>query len=145
MIPEIEAVIEIEAPPARAWRALIEPDLVESWLGALGYFPKLGRVFYMQPDAKKRDAGDIEGATHCQIDVLEPQRRLRFSWYYPETPKTYVTLTLTPIPGGTHVALVHAGWEPFGPDVRPIRDALADGWSGNALPQLKALVESLPA
>jgi uncharacterized protein YndB with AHSA1/START domain len=143
MIEDIEAGIEIAVPPGRVWAVLTGEGLVEEWLGCLQFETRTGHVFYMQPDADKRAAGDTSGATHCQIEGMHAPGRFVFSWYYPETPKTRVEIILTEIPGGgTHVNLRHTGWKQFdATQIRGIRDGLAGGWSGYVLPGLKSVAE----
>jgi uncharacterized protein YndB with AHSA1/START domain len=143
MIEDIALTIDIDAPVERVWEALSGEGLVEQWLGCLGYRAEIGHVFYMQPDAAKRSAGDVSGATHCELLALEPPERMTFSWYYPETPRTTVTLTLAPHGAGTRVSLRHHGWNQFDEkDIRGIRDMLAGGWSSFVLPRLKQVSEA---
>lgn len=143
MIEDIEAGIDIAASPGRVWAALTGEGLVETWLGCLQFRAQAGHVFYMQPDADKRAAGDTGGATHCQIEGMYPPSRLVFSWYYPETPKTRVEIVLTEIPGGTQVTLRHTGWKQFDAEqIRAIRDGLAGGWTSYVLPDLKRVAEA---
>jgi len=144
---DIETIIEIEAPPDEVWRRMVDTRAAWRWLGAFGFRPVVGHPFVMQPSRKRRDEADLEGAIQCEVEVVEPGRRLRFSWTYPGRPPTEVTLVLTPIPGGAHVRLTHAGWEAFEDEVAPDRietavAALAERWSDEVLPDLKALVEA---
>jgi len=142
MIEDIGLTIDIDAPVERVWQVLHSEGLVEQWLGCLGYRAEIGHVFHMQPDAAKRAAGDVSGATHCELLALEPPYLMTFSWYYPETPKTMVTLTLTPSGTGTRVSLRHDGWDQFDEaDIKAVRDMLAGGWSSFVLPQLKLVAE----
>ncbi|WP_395611947.1 SRPBCC domain-containing protein [Allosphingosinicella sp.] len=143
MIDDINQQIGIAATPQRVWEVLTTEGLVEQWLGCLDYQARIGHVFYMQPDAATRAAGDLAGATHCELLRLDPPREMVFSWYYPETPRTEVAIRLTPDGGGTRVDLVHSGWDQFDPEqIRMIRDALAGGWSSFVLPGLKRLAET---
>lgn len=143
-LPPIEHSITIRASKERVWETLTEPSLVEQWLGCLGFKPQLGTLFYMQPDPQKRATGDIEGATHCEVEALEAPDRLRFSWFMPGTPKTNVEILLTEnADHSTTVSLVHSGWDQFNPDdVRGIRDMLDGGWSSFVLPALKRVSET---
>ncbi|MGA0608240.1 SRPBCC family protein [Phenylobacterium sp. VNQ135] len=143
---DVEAIIEIEAPPAAVWRVMIDTELAWRWLGAFGFRPNVGQLFVMQPSRRRRETTDLEGAIPCRLEVVEPNRRLRFRWTYPGRPSTDVTLTLTPITGGTHVRLTHTGWEAFDDEVNPARmdaalAALRDAWANTVLPALKAEVE----
>jgi uncharacterized protein YndB with AHSA1/START domain len=142
MIADIESAIEIAAPVERVWAVLTGEGLVEQWLGCLRFKPQIGHVFYMQQDNTKRTRGDISGAVHCAVEVLEPPHRFVFSWYYPDMPKTRVTVALTATPGGTRASLVHAGWEQY-PEaqIRAVRDGLARGWTSFVLPMLKKVAE----
>jgi uncharacterized protein YndB with AHSA1/START domain len=142
MIEDIAQSIEIAASPARVWEVLTGEGLVDSWLGCMGYKAEPGTIFYMQQDAAKREAGDISGATHCELLALDPPRRMTFSWYYPGMPKTEVSISLEPAGGATRVALVHSGWHQYdGDQIKAIRDALAGGWGSYVLPQLKRVAE----
>ena len=142
MIEDIWQSIEIAAPPARVWEVLTAEGLVEQWLGCMGYRSEIGTIFYMQQDPARRAAGDTKGATHCEVLALEPPRRMLFSWYYPDMPKTEVQITLEAAGSGTRVALVHTGWDQYdGDQIKAIRDALAGGWGSYVLPQLKRVAE----
>lgn len=141
-LPDIVAAVDIDAPPEAVWPFLVGEEHVPRWLGCLEYRKEPGHVFYMQPDADKRAAGSLEGATHCAVLALEELRRFAFSWYLPGTPKTTVEIVLEAHREGTRVTLTHSGWDRFEPDqVRQIRDALASGWNGAVLPNLKGVVE----
>jgi uncharacterized protein YndB with AHSA1/START domain len=142
MIDDILASIDIDAPVERVWQVMTGEGLVEEWLGCLGYKAEIGEVFYMQQDREKHARGDPDGATHCELLALEPPRRMAFSWYVPGTPKTQVTITLTPSGAGTRAELRHEGWDQFdGVQLQAIRDALAGGWTSFVLPGLKRVAE----
>jgi uncharacterized protein YndB with AHSA1/START domain len=143
-LPNIEAEIRIEADRQRVWDVLTREGLIEQWLGCLGYRAEIGALFYMQPDPAKRAAGNVEGATHCELLDLEPPERMRFSWFMPGTPKTEVEIVLTGNDDGSTTArLVHSGWDRFEADqVRAIRDMLDGGWKSFVLPGLKRVTEA---
>ena len=143
MMDDIEAHIDIAAPVERVWAVLTGEGLIEQWLGCQRFKAEVGHVFYMQPDAAKRAAEDISGATHCQIEAIEPPRRFVFTWFMPGAPKTRVELTLTAIAGGTRAALIHAGWDQFAEaEIKAVHGALTGGWGGYCLPNLKRLSEA---
>lgn len=143
MIEDIEAAIEIAAPVERVWAVLTGRGLVDQWLGCMRFKPLVGHVFYMQQDNAKRMRGDISGAIHCAVEILDPPNRFAFSWYFQDMPKTQVTVTLTETPGGTRASLVHTGWDQY-PEaqIRAVRDSLAGGWTSFVLPMLKKVAES---
>jgi uncharacterized protein YndB with AHSA1/START domain len=140
----IEADIQITAPVAHVWKVLTEPDLVHQWLGCIDFQPIVGHIFYMQPDQVKAAAGDISGATHCEVESLDPPSSIVFSWYMPDTPKTHVTLSLIQrAPELTLVTLVHDGWDKFPASfVASIHEALSGGWRQYVLPNLKKVCEA---
>lgn len=137
-LADIEQGITIEAGIDRAWDVLTDPSHVAAWLGCLQYQAETGHLFYMQPDPAKRAAGDIDGATHCEILEITPPTRLAFSWFLPGTPRTTVTLTLEARDAGaTQVTLAHTGWDQFeAGDVRAIHEQLIVGWRDFVLPGL---------
>ena len=143
-LPDICHSIDIDAPRERVWAAMTTQGLVEQWLGCIGFRPEIGTTFYMQPDPAKRASGDIEGATHCELEDLEEPDLMRFSWFMPGTPKTHVTIDLQDgAEGRTLVRLTHKGWDQFEPEqIRGIRDMLAGGWRSYVLPGLKRVAES---
>lgn len=141
-LADIEQRITIEAGSDRVWAVLADPVRVAAWLGCLRYRGEVGSLFYMQPDAGRRAAGDVAGATHCELLEATPPTRFRFSWFLPGTPKTTVTLTLAA--GGddaTEVTLSHNGWDQFDAgDVRAIHEQLTVGWRDFVLPGLAQAV-----
>ena len=142
MIEDISTDLLIDRPLGRVWQVMTSEGLVEQWLGCMSFKSQVGHIFYMQPDAAKRAAGDASGATHCELLELDEPRTMRFSWFYPDMPKTEVEIRLSEEGGSTRVSLVHRGWDQFdGPMIRQIRDQLAGGWSSHVLPGLKRVAE----
>lgn len=109
--PAWEGDIEIAAPAAAVWRALVEPALVARWmLGArietswrvgasITFHVTLNRATY-------RDVGTIL--------ELEPERVLRYDQWsrisrLPDTPQNrgVTTLRLTPTEAGTRLSVRH--------------------------------------
>jgi uncharacterized protein YndB with AHSA1/START domain len=136
--------IDIDAPRTVVWGVLTSPASVPQWLGCINYEGREGHTFHMQPDAGKRAAGDIEGATHCDVEETVTPELFRFSWYMPGTPKTTVAIRLEPLGGArTRATLTHSGWDQFPPEaVKGFRDALDAGWKSSVLPNLKAACEA---
>lgn len=142
MVEDVQSVIEVAAPRERVWRALTEPALVTQWMGCLQFRPEAGHIFYLQPDRERRAAGDVTGSIACRIEVLDEPRRLSFSWGFPETPDTWVDIRLRRIPGGTHVRLVHSGWDQFEDfETEQVRGGLGRAWHTVALPALRTVAE----
>ena len=143
-LEDIVDSIEIAAPLETVWSALSEPASVRQWFGCMQYDAQVGHVFYMQPDEEKRAQGNIEGATHCEVLALEPNDRMEFSWYMPDTPKTLVSIRLVAnSPNSTTVLLTHSGWDQFPREaVEDFWQKLKNGWNSFVLPKLKAHAES---
>ncbi|WP_293482513.1 SRPBCC domain-containing protein [Phenylobacterium sp.] len=142
MVEDVTSMIEVAAPRERVWQALSDPDQVSRWMGCLGFRGEAGHVFYLQPDRARRAAGDVAGAIACRIEVLDRPRRLSFSWGFPDVPDTFVDIRLREIPGGTHVRLVHSGWDQFDDrETEDVRGGLGHAWHAVALPALKAVAE----
>jgi uncharacterized protein YndB with AHSA1/START domain len=142
MVEDVEGVIEINAPREQVWRALTDPKLVAQWMGCLGFRALPGHVFHLQPNRERREKGDVTDAIACRIQILDAPRRLAFTWTFPETDDTHVSIRLTRIPGGTHVRLVHTGWEQFEEqETAAMREGLARAWHNVALPALRRVAE----
>ena len=142
-LEDIELQTEISAPIDRVWQTMVGADAAPNWLGCIGYRREVGHVFYMQQDQQKRSTGSIDGATHCQILELKDRSKFVFSWYFPDTPKTYVSISIEKLsPTHTSVEFSHSGWNQFdAAEIGSIRDALADGWASLVMPRLKTLCE----
>jgi uncharacterized protein YndB with AHSA1/START domain len=142
-VDDIVCEVEISAPRERVWDVLTHRETTPLWLGCLGYTGKPGATFYMQPDPEKRQTNDLSGATHCEIETLNAPSTFVFSWFFPDTPKTYVRIDLEEAGENlTRVRLKHFGWEQFPADIiRHVRDGLAGGWESAVLPNLKRVAE----
>jgi uncharacterized protein YndB with AHSA1/START domain len=138
-LPPIVERVEIERSLSHVWRILTSEESVPLWLGCMRYKRELGHVFFMQQDQGKAAAGDVSGATHCEILVLDAPRLFKFSWFVPGHPTTFVSFALEALDDArTLVNFTHAGWEQFPPDqMKPIHDMLSGGWKSFVLPNLK--------
>jgi uncharacterized protein YndB with AHSA1/START domain len=143
MVEDVQSIIEVAAPRERVWQALTDPAQVVQWMGCLRFRPVVGHIFYLQPDRALRLADDVADAIACRIEVLDAPRRLSFSWGFPDVPDTWVDIRLRRIPGGTHVRLVHSGWDQFeARETEDVRGGLGQAWHAVALPALRKVAES---
>jgi uncharacterized protein YndB with AHSA1/START domain len=144
-LTDIVHSIDIDAPPEAVWHTLTDPAEVPGWLGCMNYTGEPGSTFHMQPDRAKHAAGDLSGATHCDLVEARAPSAFVFTWYMPGTPKTRVAIRLESLgPGRTRVTLTHSGWDQFPPDmVRAIHQMLDGGWKSHVLPGLKAAAEGV--
>lgn len=137
--PVVRSSIFIAAPPEKVFRALVEPALLEKWMGG-------------KPEIEPRPGGryvlgwsyEVEGRTVAggptKIIDLVPNRRVVTDWTDwrgdPAVPQQTITWDLKPEGSGTRVHLTHSGF------LRAVD--ISDygmGW-GEFLRQLKAISEA---
>lgn len=108
--------------PEAIWKTLTTGDLIGRWLMTpSGFEPVKGNRFTFQTTP----AGEWDGTIHCQIVELVANERLAYTWRsghagnagYGSRLDTVVTWTLSRVPGGTRLRLVHSGF------VTPINDS----------------------
>jgi len=108
-------VIEREMPhsPEKIWRALTQGALLEQWLMANDFLPIVGHRF----NFRAAPMAHWNGVTDCEVLVVEPNKRLAYSWSgsgdeAARGPKTVVTWTLTPVKSGVLVRMEQSGFRP---------------------------------
>ena len=106
---------EIAYPPAKIWRALTQPHLIEDWL--------MKNDFKLLVDHRFNLRGDW-GAVDCQVLEVEPERTLSYTWAAMGL-ESVVTWTLTPTAKGTHLRVEQAG---FRPDQEQAYQGAKYGW-----------------
>lgn len=117
--PDVEAITFEEDFPARpetVWRALTTGALIARWLGMepRGFVAVPGTRFTY----RTRPAGAWDGTIRCEVLEAVPNRRLVYSWTggdaantgYGAPLDTRVSFTLTRLPEGTRLRLVHSGF-----------------------------------
>jgi uncharacterized protein YndB with AHSA1/START domain len=140
----------IPAPPARVYRAWLDPELLQRWMapGAMtvakaevderagGHF----RIFHS-------DDGTDTGGFDAEILDLEPDRRLVLRWGFvgprrrdADTFDSLLTVTFDDAPGGaTLLTLRHERLDELAAARPEVADGVADGWS-SALDKLTEAV-----
>lgn len=113
---------EFPYPPERLWRALTQPHLIEEWLMKNDFAPIVGHRFNLR--------GDWGGVLDCEVLMLEPERRLSYSWDFAHEDsafdlKSVVTFTLRPTAAGTHLRMEQTG---FRPDQKQALGGAQHGW-----------------
>lgn len=108
---------EIPHPPERVWRALTQGPLIAEWLMKNDFKPVVGHTFNFRATPMPPY---WNGVTDCKVLVIEPNKRLAYSWdasgeEAPGGLKTVVTWTLTPTKTGVLVRMEQSGFRP-GPD-----------------------------
>jgi len=101
--------------PAKVWRALTESELIAQWLMANDFKPVVGHTF----NFRMTPTPHWNGVTDCRVTVVEPPKRLAYTWESSGSEKkdgtrTLVTFTLTPEQSGTRLRMEHSGFSPEG-------------------------------
>jgi len=127
---------EFAHPPAKLWRALTQPHLIEEWLMKNDFAPTVGHSFNLR--------GEWGGVLDCKVLVVEPQRVLSYSWDFEnDNPafdlRSVVTFTLTPTAAGTLLRVEQAG---FRPDQKQAFGGAQAGWRG-FLQKLEPVLERI--
>jgi len=103
--------MEVELPhaPAKVWRALTEPALLAKWLMQTDMRAVVGTAFTF----KAPSGPEWDGTVNCEMQEVEPEKRIRYSWGGGGLDTTMVTWTLEPTDkGGTLLRLEHSGFRP---------------------------------
>ncbi|WP_395945559.1 SRPBCC domain-containing protein [Brevundimonas sp.] len=111
-------------PPAKVWRALTQPHLIEEWLMKIDAAPDtMGRQFHL--------TGEWGGVLDCEVVAIEPERVLAYRWDFENKDpnfalKSVVTFTLTPTGSGTRLKMEQAG---FRPNQKQALGGATHGWA----------------
>jgi len=133
--PEVRVVIEIAAPPAKVFRALLDPAILDRWLHATARVD-VASGEYSYGWNYDVDGKPVVGGPTRIIELVE-NNKLVHDWTDwrndPAKPLTRVTWLLEPLAGGarTRLTLVHDGF------AHPVdRSDYQQGWQGflSALP-----------
>jgi uncharacterized protein YndB with AHSA1/START domain len=114
---EIRIVRDYPHPPARVWRAVTDPELVERWTVTgrsgrpVGFVPKVGTKFQLIG----KPVPGWRGIVDCEVlDVNEPSL-LRYTWRGEENGRaTIVTYRVEPQLDGTRFIFEHTGFTGLG-------------------------------
>ena len=107
--------------PETLWKVLTTGTLMARWLmEPRGFAPLPGTRFTYQT----KPAGAWDGTIHCEVLEVVPNERFVYAWKgghdsnqgYGSPLDTVVTFTLTRVPQGTRLTLVHSGF------VTPLND-----------------------
>jgi uncharacterized protein YndB with AHSA1/START domain len=101
-VPAIRITVVMPVPPARVFKALTNANDIEAWSGAPGRVAtKVGGPFLMW-----------DGWNTGRVLARRPPSALAYSWrkdsWPDETADSIVRWTLTRVPEGTSVAMVHS-------------------------------------
>jgi uncharacterized protein YndB with AHSA1/START domain len=114
--PEVRASIEIAAPPAKVFRALLDPALMNQWLGTTASRVDVATGEYVYGWSYPVEGRQVAGGPTRILEMVE-NRKLVTDWPDwrgdPDKPVQTITWLLDPIADGRHtrVTLVHSGFE----------------------------------
>ncbi len=106
---------EFAFPLAQVWAALTRPELIHDWLMPNDFRLDVGHAFNFSAEW---------GEVDCRVTVVEPMRRLSYSWSAFDV-DTVVTWTLTPTEKGTHLCMEQSG---FSTDQKQAVGGATGGW-----------------
>jgi uncharacterized protein YndB with AHSA1/START domain len=107
--------------PVKVWRALTDPELVARWWAKGDIRAEVGHRFEM-------DMGPW-GKQPCRVLEVEPLKRFSYRFAEP-TLDTIITWELRPEGTGTHLTLIHAGFDLDSPVARRAYEGMKPGWPG---------------
>ncbi|MCP2167877.1 SRPBCC domain-containing protein [Goodfellowiella coeruleoviolacea] len=124
----IERERVLRHPVERVWAALTTAEGLSRWFGSVAEIDLRpgGRAYFRWED--------LDEESVATITIVDPPRRLAFSWPiegWPgdDAPQTLVTFTLEPVAGGTRLRLVESGFAQAADDVaRSAHEANSQGW-----------------
>lgn len=118
-----EIVVEEVLPfsVGAVWTALTSSDLIERWLMPNDFSLEVGRLFHF----RRAPIGTWDGIVDCEILECIPCERLVYSWKGGDL-DTVVTWQLRPMDTGTHLKMVHSGFQL--PKDEMAFDGMSQGW-----------------
>jgi uncharacterized protein YndB with AHSA1/START domain len=113
-IADLRSVVierEFQHPPEKVWRALTQSELLAEWVMQNDFKPVVGHKFNFRSQPNPH----WNGVTDCEVLVVEPNKRLSYSWNASgdeavNGTKTVITWTLTPTKKGVHLRMEHSGF-----------------------------------
>ncbi|SDN66402.1 SRPBCC family protein [Allokutzneria albata] len=139
----IERELVINAPVARVWAAITEPDQIMKWLGDFAEID-------LRPGGRMVFGWSAHGRFNAVIDEVEPTSRLVYRWSSEDGAEvtdgnsTRVEYSLAAEGAGTRLRLVETGFDAlaYEPEVRAAKHAdNVGGWRAE-LGELKEYVEA---
>ncbi len=125
--------VELALEPARAYAAFTE-GFADWWPAATHSLSRCGDA-RCRFDARRggfvgERAPDGRELAWGEVLVVDPGRRLRFSWYPGREPASaqWVDVEFAPGPAGSRVTLTHGGWEALGEIAPLLRQEYLPGW-----------------
>ena len=128
--------------PEKVWRAWTDPQAIKRWWGPGGPDPVAAAELDLRVGGRFRIVfGGAQGTEHECAGIYRevvPNRKLVFTWYWPNTTPervSLVTILFKPVGGGTDLEFLH---EQFFDEAA--RDGHTRGWS-ESLAKLEAFLK----
>ena len=119
----IKRKIVIDAPLAKVWEHITDPQKIAGWLMPNDFEAVVGKNFSLKCEQ--------QGEIACVVKEIIPQQKLVYSFQSKATKvETLVTITLAKEGKGTRLTLIHSGWDALPPDEQGIADMFGGGWGG---------------
>ena len=129
--PSLALVRNLDAAPAKVWRALTEPEMLKKWMAPDDAFKvpvaetqvRVGgryHIVMISPDGEEHDVSGV-------YREIVPNRKLVYTWAWKTTPEreSIVTIELRSAGSGTELTLRH---EQFADE--EARNRHEHGWKG---------------
>ena len=129
--PSLALVRNLDAAPAKVWRALTEPEMLKKWMAPDDAFKvpvaeaqvRVGgryHIVMISPDGEEHDVSGV-------YREIVPNRKLVYTWAWKTTPEreSVVTIELRAAGSGTELTLRH---EQFADE--EARNRHEHGWKG---------------
>jgi uncharacterized protein YndB with AHSA1/START domain len=98
---------EMPHPPEKVWRAITEGVLIKEWLMDNDFQPAVGHRFHFRAPPLP----NWNGAIDCEVLVIEPNKKLSYSWSSMGL-GSIVVWTLAATKDGTLVRMEQSGFRP---------------------------------
>jgi uncharacterized protein YndB with AHSA1/START domain len=128
-------------PPAKVWRVLTEPALMDAWImPSEGFVPVVGTHFTFRSEPVPQT--NFSGLVECEVLEVEAERLLSISWSSRGTAlDSTVTWRLVPEGTGTRLVLTHAGFDLDDPDKARAFEIMNGGWRSHVLRRMIAALD----
>ena len=132
-------------PPAKVWRALVEPELLAQWMMPGDFRLEVGHRYTMQGVAIP--ATGFSGVVQAEVLAFETGQMLRIGWRdaHPADADVdwTITWTLRPEGTGTRLFLAHEGFDPDDPVQQRARTIMGGGWRSGVMRGLRAVLDRM--
>jgi len=112
----IKAVVEIDAPPEKVFRALTDPEELAAWWGADDAYRTFDWRIDLRPggewSCQARNAEGRLSSVHGRYIAVDPPRVLEYTWQpsWEGFAETQVRHELDPVDGHTRLTVTHSGF-----------------------------------